>query len=185
MFPLRIQFRDIAQSDFVYNWIWDHAQKLEQYYERIMSCHVVVSAPHRHRNKGLIFHIQVRLHMPGGDIVTSREWEEDASHEDIYVAIRDAFEKTTRQLEDFARRQRGKMKRHSDPRHVGHVRLINPEEGFGFVETPDGRDVYFHENAVPKRNLEDLHLGDKVRFSEEQGERGPQVTSLKVVGRRA
>ncbi len=109
-FPLHIQFRGMDHSDFIWNNIWDHAEKLDKFYKRIISCHVIVTAPHHHHRQGNIYHIQIRLHVAGGDIFVSTEHEKNAAHEDVYVAIRDAFGATRRQLEDFARKRRGQVK---------------------------------------------------------------------------
>ncbi len=105
-FPLDIEFLGMDRSDFIWNSIWDHAEKLGNFYDRIMSCRVVVSAPHHHRHQGKIYHVQVGLHVPGGDIYVSTEPEKNSAHEDVYVAIRDAFDAAKRRLEDFVRERR-------------------------------------------------------------------------------
>lgn len=105
-FPLQVQFRGMDQSDFVYNDIWDHAEKISKFYDRIISCHVVVDLPHRHHRNGKKYHVEVRLHIPQGDIIVNSDPEKDNSHEDVYVAIRDAFAATRRRLEDHIRRKR-------------------------------------------------------------------------------
>lgn len=105
-FPLQIQFRDIEKSDFIYNDIWRHAEKLERFFSRITSCHVVVSSPHRHKHSGKFYHVQIRLYVPGEDIFINHEPEKDEAHTDVYVAIRDAFHAATRKLEDHVHRMR-------------------------------------------------------------------------------
>jgi ribosome-associated translation inhibitor RaiA len=104
-FPLQVQFRDIAHTDAVENAVWIHAEKLERLYNRIVSCHVVISAPHRRRQQGRIFHVQVRLALPGESIFVNCEPEKDESHEEVYVAIHDAFAAVQRKLADFVRRR--------------------------------------------------------------------------------
>lgn len=112
MFPIEIKFRNMPSSDFVYNNIFENAEKLERFYHRITSCHVVVSAPHHKHTKGKIYHVWILLSVPGRTIVVNRASDLDSSHEDIYIAIRDAFEAVTRQLEDHVRRRRGVKKHH-------------------------------------------------------------------------
>lgn len=179
-FPLQVSFKDMASSDFIYNNIWDHAEKLERFYDRIVSCYVTVSSPHRHHKKGKLFQVQVRLYLPGTDIFVSTEAENNHAHEDVYVAIRDAFDSVRRRLEDHIRKQRGIVKDHQAPSRGKVVRLF-PNEGFGFLETPDHREVYFHENSVLYQDFKNLNIGDDVRFTEELGEKGPQVTSMTVI----
>lgn len=113
-FPIQIQFRDIEESDFIYNDIYQHVEKLQRFHERIVSCHVTISAPHRHSHKGHIYHVQIRMHVPGGDVFVNTDSENNRAHEDAYVAIRDAFEAARRQLEDFTDQQRGHTKNKSE-----------------------------------------------------------------------
>lgn len=180
-FPLQITFREIAESDFVYNDVWDHAEKLERFYDRIMSCHVLICAPHQHHHHGKIYHVQIRMHLPGGDIFVTTDPEINRAHEDVYVAVRDAFDAVRRRLEEFVHRERGLVKDRSVPEH-GKVTRIFPNEGCGFISTPNQREIYFHEHSVLNAEFRTLKIGDEVRFSEEMGEKGPQVTSMQRVG---
>ncbi len=180
-FPLNIQFRDMDESDFVSDAVWNHAEKLERFFDRIMSCHVIVSAPHHHRHQGKIYHVDVRMHVAGGDIFVTTEPEQNAAHEDVYVAIRDAFDAVKRRLEDFVRVRRGLVKdRH--PEAHGKVIKLFPDDGYGFINASDNREIYFHENSVLNHEFDKLRIGDEVRFSEEIGEKGPQVTSMSRLG---
>ncbi len=112
MFPIDIRFRNMPASDFVYNNIYENAEKLEQFCPNIISCHVVVSAPHKRQTKGKHYHVWIYLTVPGKPIVVNRDPDIDDSHEDAYIAIRDAFEAATRQLEDYQQRRRGHTKHH-------------------------------------------------------------------------
>jgi cold shock CspA family protein len=179
-FPLQIQFRDMEKSDFIYNDIWDHAEKLERFFDRITSCKVIVSAPHRHHHQGKIYHIQISLDLPGGDIFVSTDPEKNHAHEDAYVAVRDAFDATRRRLEDVVRQERGFVKERNLPSHAKVIRILY-NDGYGFISTSDNREIYFHENSVLDQEFGSLKVGDEVRFSEEMGEKGPQVTSMKKV----
>ena len=60
---------------------------------------------------------------------------------------------------------------------------ISPEENFGIIETPDGREIYFHRNSLLDENLDDLDVGTEVRFHEEMGEEGPQASTVQVIGK--
>ncbi len=180
-FPFRIQFRDVEKSDVVYNDIWDHADKLEKFYDRIVSCEVIVSAPHQSKKEGIIYHVQIRLHVPSKDIFINNEREKNGAHADIHVAIRDAFDAAKRKLEDVIRIERGIVKSRNVPLHAKVVRLF-PNEKYGFILTGDNREIYFHENSVLDHEFGELKVGDEVRFSEEMGEKGPQVTSMSRVG---
>jgi len=181
MFPFEIQFRDMDPSDFIHNAIFEHAEKLQRYFDRIVSGHVIVSAPHRNQAKGKIYRIQIHLEVPGSDIHVNREPELDGAHEDIYVCIRDAFAAATRQLEDHASRLRGEGKHHDNGHGVGRVERIFSNDGYGFLQTTGGREIYFHENALLNCDISEVKVGDLMEFTEEMGDKGPQASSLKRV----
>lgn len=105
--PLQVTFRDMPSSDAVDMRIREKAEKLSRYYDRIMACRVVVEMPQRHKHQGKLHRVRIDLTVPGAELVANHTQDED-----VYVAIRDAFTAITRQLEDYARRQRGDVKTH-------------------------------------------------------------------------
>jgi ribosomal subunit interface protein len=104
--PVQVTFRDMPVSDAVEAACWDEAAKLERYFERITSCRIVVAASHRRHQKGNLFEIRIVLSVPGRELVVNREPPAHHEDEDVYVAIREAFDTTRRQLEDYVDRQR-------------------------------------------------------------------------------
>ena len=111
--PLQITFLDIEPSEAVEAGIREKAGKLEQFYDHIMSCRVVVAAPHSHHHKGNLYQVRIDITVPDGELLVNHgHHHQDHSHEDVYVAIRDAFNTMKRQLEDYARKRRGAVKRH-------------------------------------------------------------------------
>ena len=112
--PLQITFRHIQPSAAVEARIRQEAAKLEKFCEHIMSCRVIVEAPHRHHNQGNLFHVRIDLTVPQEELVVSREHHDEHAHEDAYVVIRDAFNALHRQLEDYVRRRRGDVKFHAN-----------------------------------------------------------------------
>ena len=110
--PLQISFRNMDPSPAVEERIRQKAAKLERFHDRIVGCTVVVEAPHRHQHKGNRYQIRVDLTVPGGEVVVNREAEQNPAHEDVYVAIRDAFEAAARQLGGHVQKRRGDVKSH-------------------------------------------------------------------------
>jgi ribosomal subunit interface protein len=110
--PLEITFRGIPHSDAVETRIREKAAKLEQHFDHITSCRVAVEAEHHHQHQGNLYKVRIDLNVPNKHIVVSRDHHDKQSHEDLYVALRDAFTAATRQLEDYARIQRGEVKHH-------------------------------------------------------------------------
>lgn len=181
--PLQVTFRGMEPSAAVEANIREKAGKLEQYYDRIMSCRVTVEAPHAHKHQGKLYQVHIDLGVPEGELVVTHEHHHrDQAHEDVYVAVRDAFDAMRRQLEDHVRKRRGKVKQHEPPAG-GHVISLHPEEDYGKIGTPEGRVVYFHRNSVLKNAFDRLEIGTEVRFTEETGERGPQASSVTPVGK--
>src|SRR5947209_5950535 len=83
--------------------------------------------------------------VPGREIVVGRDSKPGRSHDNISVAIRDAFDAARRQIEDHARIHRGEVKLHSLPDHGRIIRLF-PKEDYGFIATAYSGEVYFHRN---------------------------------------
>lgn len=177
-----ITFRGIPATPALEADVLKKIEKLDRFFAHIMSCRVVVEAHHKHHHKGNIYHVRIALTVPGRELVVSRDPEQSHAHEDAYVAIRDAFDAMHRQLEDYARKLRGDVKMHEVPSHGRIVELVS-DEGFGRIETPDGRSIYFHRNSVLDADFDKLEKGQEVRFSEEQGERGPQASTVHLVGK--
>jgi ribosomal subunit interface protein len=151
------------------------ATKLERHFDRITSCRIAVERPSNHHNEGGPYRVRLDITVPGSELVANKEAE------DLNTAIRDAFDAAERQVEEFSRRRRGEVKTPVGP-PTGRVVRLFPEEGFGFVEAPDGREVYFHRNAVLE-GFESLAVGSEVRFVEEQGIEGPQASTVSLVGK--
>lgn len=178
--PLQINFRGMKQSDAVEARIRERAAELEVFYEPIMRCRVVVHAPHRRHHQGKLFHVRIDLKVAGAELVVNREPAQHHAYEDVFVAIRDAFDAARRQLEDHARRQRGAVKLHEPPL-VARVAKLFPD--YGFVETGDGREVYFHRNAVVNQDFDRMEVGVEVEIVEELGEQGPQASTVRVIAK--
>lgn len=109
----RITFRDMDPSPAIEARVEERLDRLERRYGRLTGCKVVIESPHRHQHQGRIHHVRVQLAVPGAEIVVGRDPAENHAHEDVYVAIRDAFDAAERRLEDHARRSRGDVKTHA------------------------------------------------------------------------
>ena len=178
--PLQVVFRNMEPSAAVETKIHERAEQLERIYSPIMSCRVAVEAHHKHHHQGNLYHVRVDLKVPNSEIVASRDPGEHHAHEDVFVAVRDAFDAVRRRLEDYARHRRGDVKVHEAPPH-GRIIDLYPEHGR--IETADGRIVYFHRNSVIDADFDKLAIGAEVRFVEEAGERGPQASTVYVIGK--
>jgi len=167
--PLQITFHDVSHSDALESHIREKAQKLEQFYSGLIGCKVVVDQPGLHQHKGKPFNIRIDLTVPGSEIVVDRQKDED-----VYVALRDAFNAARRKLEDYGRRQRLDVKTH-EPVLSGRVARLVPDERYGFITGIDGREYYFSAMNLANSSYDQLLEGDEVHFIEDAGKDGLQA----------
>lgn len=175
--PLQITSRDFELTPAIEAEIRERAEKLEAYFDRITGCHVIVEAPAvGHHRKGGPFNVRIDMVVPRAELTVTKQGAEDLS-----VAIRDAFDAARRRLEDHVREIRGDVKAH-EALPVARVARLFANEGYGFLETPDGREIYFHRNSVLEGQFDDLRPGVEVRFNEEMGDKGPQASTVAILG---
>jgi cold shock CspA family protein/ribosome-associated translation inhibitor RaiA len=177
---VQITFHGIPPSEAVEADVRGWIAKLAEVSDRIVGCRVAIELPHRHRQQGRLFRVRVDLSLPGKHVVIGRAPGENHAHEDVFVAIRDAFQAARRRLEDHTRRMRGQVKSRTLPPH-GRIAEIRPGAQSGWIGTHDGRQIYFHRNSV-LGGIGRLRVGDEVRFHEELGVEGPQASSVEPVG---
>ena len=180
---LQMRWRSITPSPGIEDEVRDEVAKLERAFGRITGCAVTLEAPSRHhRQSGSKYRVRIELAVPGGKLVVGRDPPRTWTHGDLYLAIKAAFREARRQLEDHARRIDGRVKAHAPAARARVARLF-PEEGYGFLETPDGREIYFHERSVLRAAFKRLRRGSTVRYVEEPGREGPQASTVEPIGR--
>lgn len=170
----------MRHSDAVADSIRERAEELERFYDRITGCHVIVESPNRPHQQGNIFHVRIDLTVPGAEIVVGRDPPEHHAHEDVYVAIRDAFDAARRQIEDFTRHRHPQQMKIHEHMPAARVSELFPDEGYGFLETEDKRRIYFHRNSVLNEGFGRLEIGTPVHFAEEMGDKGPQASTVRI-----
>lgn len=112
--PLTVSFHGLQVSEAIRSACWQEAEKLERYFDRIVSCHVTVSRSHRRRN-GDPFDLRVRLCVPGTELVVDRQAPEHDRAAEPALLVRETFDELRRQLQDYARKLRGEVKHHDAP----------------------------------------------------------------------
>jgi cold shock CspA family protein/ribosome-associated translation inhibitor RaiA len=181
--PLQITFEHIAHVDYIEERARREAEKLERFYDRITSARVVVGRPQHRGRHGDTYSVRLHLTIPGAaDIAVSRDPASTGRHEDINVTLRDAFDSACRQLQDLARKRDGQVKTHEVPPH-GVILSLAPKGDHGFIASADGREIYFHRNSIADGHFDDLKVGQEVRFSEAPGDKGPQATIVRPIGK--
>lgn len=167
--PIQVIIRDTPQSQALINHIQQKAEKLDRFFDRIMSCRIAVEVPQKHKHNGKLYTVRIDLTVPHEELVINK-----AKNQDIYVAIRDAFNAARRKLLSYARRLRGHVKNHAPLTH-GVVARLFPAEDYGFIASFDGREFYFHRANVAYPVFEHLEIGTEVQFLEDIADEGLQA----------
>jgi hypothetical protein len=109
--PLQITFHDFPPSPALEARARELVDGLETLFDGIISCRVAIDAPHRRQHQGWRYRVRVELGVPGEIIVVGHSADNDATHEDAYVALHDAFRASRRCLADYLGRMRDRVKR--------------------------------------------------------------------------
>lgn len=185
--PLEIAFKKVEATASLERLVRERVDRLPRYFRRIIACRVAVEAASRNnQHEVTAYRVRVEVSVPGNDLVATSTPRvgvaPSAVMQDPYQAVRDAFVAMERRLKTYAGRQREDRKPRATAPH-GVIATLNKEEGFGFLRTEYGRDIYFHHNAVVNGGFENLEVGDEVRFNEVEGDKGPQASTVEAVGR--
>jgi cold shock CspA family protein len=178
----KIEFEGVAFSSQLEGWVDHHLEKLEKLFGRIVACGVIVRDPGGRHQTGGLYDVRLRLTLPEGrELVVDRTPGLDERYSDLKFAIDDAFRRARRLLQDEVQRMRGDTKHHEN-QPIAKVARIDPSGKFGFLETDDGQEIYFHRNSALD-GMAALSVGDRVTFVEEAGEKGPQASTVKLMGK--
>src|SRR5271154_7074912 len=181
--PLQVDFQGVPNTPQIKDTIEKHVAQLEQRYGRVTSCRVSLRAPGGHHQNGGLYEVNIQLALPNGrEVNVGRTAPADKRHADLTFAINDAFKRTRRRLQDHVHRLQGLVKQHDGP-PIGTVTRLDPSGEFGFLESGDGREIYFHRNCVLDGGFSRLAAGSRVTFAEETGEKGPQASTVKLLGK--
>lgn len=172
--PVHIQFHGMDASDALEAAARQHALKLDSFAPDIMACRVHIDLEQKHKHQGRPYGVRIDLTIAGHELVVNR-----VQNEDVYVALRDAFDCMRRQLEDVVRKRQGREKQHPVPLH-GEVVRLDDEGGFGFIRTPDGDEYYFNRDNVASTPFENVQPGSAVQFLSEAGGEGPQARRVSI-----
>ena len=121
--PVDIQFHGMAPSAALGATAERHAHKLESFASDIMACHVRLDLAQKHKTQGRPYSVRIDLTLPGHELVVNK-----VQHEDVYVALREAFDNMRRQLEDVVRIRQGKVKLHANAVNAPDVTQPELEE---------------------------------------------------------
>ena len=179
---IRIHYRGLPPSDAVSERIREHYAHLCQTFQRqaILDAHCYLELVNHRAGKSGCYRTTVDVSVPGRHLVVGLGGGRQGLHQDAHAALTEAFEAMERRLREYSRRLRNDVKHREPAAESARVVRLFPQQGYGFLETESGREVYFDENAVLAPGFDRLAVGSRVRFSEELGEEGPQATTVHI-----
>src|SRR3989339_178713 len=181
--PIEIVFRNVNKTAEIEDLIRARAAKLEQICGYMSSCRVVVEQPQKQHENGNPYRMRMRIDMtvpPCHELVATREATQGNTHDPLTGVIGKTFDAAAKQLKTLTSKQHKLVKVHPEQEANAVVGILFRDDGYGFLRTINGREIYFHKNSILHNNFEDLKIGMAVRFVEEQGAKGPQATSVQV-----
>lgn len=179
-------FHDVDRSAWVETYILERVQRLERFADGITSCRVTLTQEQASHQKGNRYSVLVEARTPPNhDLAAKKAKMIHDMATQLPALINLAFGAIERQLKKTAALRRGDVKQ-ADLRHDGHPHGIVEklfDEGYGFLRAvDDDRQIYFHRNNVLHGDFERLAVGTEVRFTAQDGEQGPQASSVQIVG---
>jgi cold shock CspA family protein len=180
-------FHDVDRSPWVENYVLERVQRLDRFAEGITSCRVSLSKDQASHHKGNRYSVMVEVRTPPNHDLAARKYKviRDMPSQ-LPALINLAFGAVERQLKKTAQLRRGEEKSHASPAD-GQARGIVEklfDEGYGFVRAiDDDRQVYFHRNSVLHGDFDRLEVGTEVRFTPQEGDDGPQASSVQITAK--
>lgn len=184
---LQIHCRGLSITESIQTYVEDQFAHLTRFFQRqpIISCHVTLELLNHRCGEVATYRTLIEMTIPGKRLVVGGERGREIPHQNAFAALQAAFAAMERRLTAHAQRLRQEVKHHEPSSIYATVKQVFPDEGYGFLLTDDGREVYFNENAIIDADFDHIDVGDNVRFCEEMGEQGPQASTLRVVRHRS
>lgn len=180
--PLEISYRDVTKTDAIENLIREKAKGLERYCDHITGCRIAVEKPNAAPTHVNPYRVRIDITVPPGhEIVVSKNPANGKASDALSTVIRDAFDAARKQLQKLNEKQRDEVKVHPEQQASAIVTKIAKDEGFGFLTTVDGREIYFHKNSVLHSGFDNIEEGTAVNFFEEDGDKGPMASTVRVI----
>jgi cold shock CspA family protein/ribosome-associated translation inhibitor RaiA len=179
-----IKFHGVGRSPWVETYIGERVQRLERFAEGITSCHVTLTQEQASHAKGNRYSVMVEVRLPPNHDLAVRKLKDIRDMPaQLPALINLAFGAIERQLKKAAALRREEKLRADGEQPHGMVEKLFAE-GYGFIRTvDDDRQYYFHRNSVLHDDFDRLAVGTEVRFSAEEGDKGPQASSVQIVSK--
>jgi cold shock CspA family protein len=177
--PMEVAFKGVQKSEALEQLIESRAARLDKVCPNIISCRITLE---KAQETNAIYSVRIIVRTPPEhEIVARRESPERGVHEDaLQILVRETFDAVEKQLKQFAQKRRREVKAHPEQQPTAVVVRLFREEGYGFLMSLDGREIYFHKNSVTNSGFDRLEIGTGVRFEEAEGDEGPQASTVQI-----
>ena len=181
--PIEITFRNVRKSESLESFIREKAAKLDEVCDAIISCRVAIERPHEHQQSGNPYRVRLTARVPQGhEVVVRRETSGGNLHEGLPLVIKEVFDTARRQLKKVVEKRQQTVKIQADQKDSAYVARLFPEQGYGFLTSQDGREIYFHRSSVAHDGFDRLAVGTDVKFAAANDEEGPHASSVQIIG---
>ncbi len=180
--PPEISFRNVEKTETLNNLIDEEVKKLDKAHRNLISCRLAIERPHRAQRTGNPFRVRLGVRVPrGNEVVVTRDFNDSEMHEPLGAVLRDVFQTARQQLRELRELQRRDVKKHPEQEAAAVVEKLYSDEGYGFLRTIEGEQIYFHRNSVLHNDFDRLEIGTGVRYAAKMGEKGLQASTVQIV----
>jgi cold shock CspA family protein/ribosome-associated translation inhibitor RaiA len=171
---LEIESRNIVMAPRWKINIETRMAELRRKYEDLTHGRVTLTKNLHHKKLPNVAGTLIVVTLPVRQTVTARK--EDKTFEE---SIKTAFDAIASELRKFReKRSRTEVRTAPIPPFRGVICKLFSKEGFGFILKEGGGEVYFHKHALQGLTFEELNDGTDVVFNLEDGEKGPQASTV-------
>ncbi len=163
--PIQVTFRDIPHHRKLITHIEEKAQKFEHFSDDIIHCKIVVT----HKK---LYDVHIIMKVPDKELVVTHN-----ENADLFASFQKAYDQMVVQLETYQQKRHQQVKAHPTLIFGTVVRIF---EHFGFIESLEGVEYYFHADHLSTKKFKQLKPGTKVHFVEAYGHEGPQAHHVSV-----
>ena len=182
--PLEVSYRNVEKTDALEALVQEKVDKLEEVCDHISSCRIAIEKAHDHPSSGSPYRVRIDLTVPPRhELAVTKSPDEGTQYEPLEAVIRDAFEAARRQLAELNERQHQKVKSHPTQEMTGIVTKLSADEGYGFIKSLEGQEIYFNRNSVLSNDFDRLEIGTGVQFFAQEGDEGLRASTVGIVNK--
>jgi cold shock CspA family protein len=205
--PPEIIYKNIESTLALDTLLQQQIARLERVCNYVVSLHVGIEQEQGRHQEGNPYHVRLEIRVPPnhqlivnrqsvlhvdakpradvepGEIPEKHGSVTSRKDEPLPTLIRRTFDSARRQLQKLVELQRGEIKSHPQNEVAAFVERLFRDEGYGFIRTTGGEQIYFNKNSTLHGEWDRIRVGTGVRFAAEEGEKGMQATSIEIVSK--